>query len=278
MNQPTELFRKTTMNYKLRILQMTVAAAASFALTACGGGGGDDAPPATAGSTTTTTTMSTVSTAEGLWSGTTSTGRAVTGIVLDNNTYWVLYSSAGSSQVIAGAVQGTSTSAIGRFNSADGKDANLEGAGINNVTVSGTYTARQSFSGTLTYPALGQAVSFTTIFDRAYDLTPSLATVAGTYFGTAAVVGSTESAGVTITSAGQLSGTGAGGCRFSGSIAPHVKGNVYDVTVTFGGGVCSNGTSTVNGVGYFDSGAKRLYGAAVNSARSNGFIFVGTKP
>ena len=91
------------------------------------------------------------------------------------------------------------------------------------------------------------------------------------------MLGGTESAVVLITSAGAISGNGASGCQFTGTATPHAKGNVYDLSVTFGGGVCSNGRSTVNGIGYFDSTPKRLYGVALNSSRSNGFIFVGTK-
>jgi hypothetical protein len=62
-------------------------------------------------------------------------------------------------------------------------------------------------------------------------------------------------------------------------VAPRHRGCLlFDLTVTFGGGVCSNGTSTVTGIGYFDASTKRIYGAAPNSSRTDGFLFVGTKP
>src|ERR1035437_7385465 len=76
----------------------------------CGGGGGDggsSAPPAS------------VTTAEGMWTGTTSSNRTVNGFVLDDGTYWVLYSVANNSNTIAGGVQGTSTSNNGNFTSAN---------------------------------------------------------------------------------------------------------------------------------------------------------------
>ena len=241
------------------------------ALAACGGGG-DSGSPAAPGSGTG------ISTAEGLWTGTTNNGRSATGIVLDNGSFWVLYSVQGNSTVLAGAVQGTSSMAAGMFSSTDAKDANLEGLGILTARVAGSYVARQSFNGTVTYPTLGQSVTFTTTFNPAYDVTPSLATIAGAYTGTAAVVKGAETATVTIASSGLLNGVGATGCRFGGTATPRAKGNVYDVSVTFAGGVCTNGTSTVAGVAYFDTAAKRLYSAAVNSARTNGFIFVGVKP
>lgn len=245
------------------------ALSATLALTACnqdrGEGKNAAAAPAPA------------STAEGLWIGSTSTSRSVTGIVLDNGTCWVLYSAPNNSAVIAGAVQGTGTSLNGSFSSSDGKDFNLEGQGINDATVSASYIAKQSLNGSVTYPTLNQSVTFTSTYSAEYDKVPSLSTIAGTYTGTVAVVGATESATVAITSAGALSGSGAGGCQFTGSATPRAKGNVYDLSVIFGGGVCSNGSSTVTGIGCFDESSKRLYGMALNSARSNGFISVGTK-
>lgn len=244
------------------------ASPATLALVGCGGGGGggsSSSPPAS-------------TTAEGLWNGSTSTSRTVTGIVLDNGTYWVLYSSPNNSAVIAGAVQGTGTSLNGSFSSSDAKDFNLEGQGINNATVSASYNAKQSFNGAVTYSSPTPSVTFTSTYNPAYEQTPSLTSVAGTYFGTAAVVGGTESATVVVTSTGQITGIGISGCQFSGTATPHPKGNVFDLAVTFGGGVCSNGTSTVTGIGYFDATQNRLYSTALNSARSNGFIFVGTKP
>ena len=247
------------------------AVSMTLALTACGGGG-------RGGSTSTSAAApAPATTAEGLWIGSTSSSRSVTGIVLDDGTYWVLYSAPNNSTVIAGAVQGTGTSLNGSFSSSDGKDFNLEGLGINNATVSSSYVTKQSFNGVVTYSGLNQAITFTSTYNMAYDQIPNLSTIAGTYTGSAAVLAGTESATVNITSSGAINGSGASGCQFTGTATPRTKGNVYDLSVTFGGGVCSNGSSTVNGIGYFDSTPKRLYGVAVNSSRSNGLIFVGTK-
>ncbi|HUW37490.1 MAG TPA: hypothetical protein VMV91_09160 [Rhodocyclaceae bacterium] len=242
----------------------------ALTLSACGGGGG--------GGSTPTASSAPAQTAEGLWSGTTSTSRTIKGIVLDNGTYWVLYSPANNSALIAGVIEGTGTSLNGSFSSSDAKDFNLEGLGINNATVSASYTAKQTLNGSVTYPSLNQSSTFTSTYDTDYDQTPSLAILAGTYSGSAAVIGGSESATITVSAAGAVSGAGASGCQFTGTASPHAHGNVYDLSVTFGGGVCANGTSTVTGIGYFNSTKKTLFGAALNSTRSNGFIFVGTKP
>lgn len=216
--------------------------------------------------------------AEGIYIGPTSNGRTVTGVILDNGTYWVLYSAVNNPTVIAGAVEGTSTSRVGSFSSSDARDFNLEGQGINDATVSASYVARQSLNGIVMYTNSRQAISFVGSYNPTYDLVPSLSDVAGTYTGTAAVLAGVENAAVTISPTGTLTGRGTSGCQFAGTVATHARGNIYDVAVTFGGGVCSNGTSTVTGIGYYDASAKRLYGTALNVNRSNGFIFVGTKP
>src|SRR5665647_2276154 len=97
-------------------------------LTACGGGGGS-------GGTATVP----VADAQGLWNGSTSTSRSVTGIVLDDGSYWLLYSIPNVSSLIAGFVQGAGTSLNGSFSSSDAIDFNLSGQGVNNATVSASY-------------------------------------------------------------------------------------------------------------------------------------------
>jgi hypothetical protein len=133
--------------------------------------------------------------------------------------------------------------------------------------------------GTLTYIG-GTTNTFTSTYDADYDLTPSLATIVGTYSGEAVTVGNTnpELATVTIAGGGAITGSSAGGCSFTGTASPHAKGNVYDISVTFNGGVCTNGTNTVTGVAYYIAAQKGLVSTALNSGRTNGFLFEGTKP
>ena len=202
----------------------------------------------------------------------------MTSIVLDNGTYWLLYSVPHVSALVAGVVQGTGSSLNGSFSSSDGIDFNLEGQGINSATLSASYVARQSFNGSVAYPDPNQAFTFTGAYDAEYDQTPSAAAIAGTYTGIASVVGSNELTTIAVSSSGVVVGTGTGGCKFLGTAAPRTKGNLYDLSVVFGGGVCSGGTSAVTGIGYLDASAKRLYVAALNKSRSNGLIFSGIKP
>jgi hypothetical protein len=264
---------------KAKTITMIKAFALSWilALTACGGSGGNGgaapAPP--------------VPSAEGLWIGstsTTSTSRTVTGIVLDNDTYWILYSFPGVGSVIAGVVQGTGTSLNGSFSSSDGVDFNPVEKGINNATLSASYATKQSFNGSASYPNLNPTFTFTSSYNTDYDQTPSASAIAGTYVGPGSVNGGDELTTIIISSPGIVVGTGIEigtgtvGCRFVGTVVPRAKGNLYDLSVDVSGvGACASGPGTVKGIGYFDAGAKRLYVAALNKSRSNGLIFVGIK-
>ena len=252
------------------IIEAFVMSGLILALAACGGGGGG-------GSTTPPPDPAT--SAEGLWIGSASTSRSLTGFVLDDGSYWLLYSVPHASSFIAGVVQGSGTSFNGSFSSSDGIDFNLEGQGINNATVSVGYMVKQSFNGSVSYPSLNQAYTFTSTYNPDYEQTPSVAAIAGTYTGVASVAGNDELTTLVVSAPGVVVGTGlTSGCKFLGTARPRAKGNIYDLSVAFSGGACSSGTSTVAGIGYFDASAKRLYVAALNKSRSNGLIFVGIKP
>ena len=238
--------------------------AAMLAISGCGGGGGDS------GST------SSASAAQGLWLGTTSTNRTVTGLVFSDGTYYVLYSPIGNPTAIAGVVQGTGTTSASTFSSSDGRDFNLEGLGVLTGTVSANYATKQSFNGTVAYTAGGNT-SFTTTYSSAYETAPTLANVAGTYTGQVALSVGVQSATVTVSSTGAISG-GGNGCSLTGTATPRTDGNAYTLSITFGASPCFFANQTFTGVAYYNSATKRLYGAAPNAARTDGVLFVGTKP
>lgn len=85
-----------------------------FASVACGGGYGDldfsSLPQPTATSV------------EGRWTGTTPTGRTVAGLILENGSYWLFYTTRNNPNILAGLVQGTGTSHSGSFGSPNTKD------------------------------------------------------------------------------------------------------------------------------------------------------------
>lgn len=248
--------------------------AVSLTLTACGGGGASNdlgavpdpipTPPAP-------------TTAEGLWSGTSSSARTLTGLVLDDGSYWVFYSSPSNSGLIAGVIQGSGTALNGSFSSSNARDYNFEGSGVLDATVSASYVAKQTFNGSINYSAPSSTVSFSTSYRSSYEQTPSLAAVAGTYVGLASVAGGSEVATVQVSTTGVLTGAATGGCQFSGTMTPRSVG-AFTLSLTFSGGSCLYGSSTLTGIAHYDTATKRLYSAALNGNRTSAFVFAATRP
>lgn len=111
----------------IAIVEALALSCLMLALAACGSSGsGSDAPAPSAPS------------AEGLWIGSTSESRSVTGFVLDDGTYWILYSIPNASSFIAGVVQGTGSFLGGSFSSSNGIDFNVEGQGNRRINPPGT--------------------------------------------------------------------------------------------------------------------------------------------
>ena len=205
--------------------------------------------------------------------GTTSTGRAVAGLVLKDGSYWLFYSAGGNPTVLAGLVQGTGTSHSGSFGSSNTRDFSLEGAGIRAATMRGSYVPNKRFLGTIAY-FNGDTESFTSTSDADSESAPNLTQVTGTYVGLRA---DNHTITVTVESAGTLSSHASDGCTVAGTLSPRAKDNVFHTSVTFGGGACRHGTETLTGVAFFDAATKRLYSAALNHARTASFLFLGTK-
>lgn len=187
-------------------------------------------------------------TAEGLWIGNASSLRKMTGLVLDDGTYWIFYTGGpGRFTTTEGFIQGSGISRAGSFSSANGQDFNFAGLGTSNVTVSASFQPKQSFNGLISYPS--QGVSFTSEYSDKYEQGPSLDTIAGTY-----------DSGFTISSSGVMRGEFSSGCRFEGSVAPRKKGNVYDLTLTH---ACASGTTVASGIGYYNPDTRIFYAAAI---------------
>jgi hypothetical protein len=238
-------------------------------LAGCGGGSSDESPQPTPAPLPT-------GTAEGFWGGTTSASRTISGVVTNSGEYWFIYTAAGNSAVAAGFIQGHGSSVNGQFSSGDLRDFNFEGIGVVSGSVSSTYTQKKSLNGTVTYPSLSQNGGFTSTYDAQYEVTPTLASLAGKYSGQTGSIGGAEFATLNILSNGSFTGS-SGGCNYSGSVTPHTKGNIYDLTLTFGGGSCSYGTSKFTGISYYQKSTNQIYSAIVNKERSAGFLYIGTK-
>lgn len=241
----------------------------SCLLSACGGGGGG-------GGTTTTPTVPaapTATAAQGLWTGTTSSRRALAALVFDDGSYHLFYSGADSPTTVAGVIQGSGDGVDGAFASTDGRDFNLEGNGIRATGVSGSVSAGQSFSGSL---AGAETVTFNAGYDSASGTPASLDGLAGHFDGRlASASGETLHVALDIASDGVLSGDG-NGCVLGGRAQPHVGANAWDVTVAFSIETCPLADQGFSGVAYVDAEGK-LRLAATNGERSDAVLFLGTR-
>lgn len=252
-------------------------------LAGCGGGSSSSvstAPASILGMTTVSTpvTSQVVSGAEGLWNGATSTGIKITGLVLADGTFWFMYNSPSDNDVIAGAVQGNGRLNNGTFTSSNALDFNLDGMELDAATVSATFMTQQTINGAISYPDFNnQKVSFSASYNSNYEQTPSLATIVGTYAGTASEIDGPDMGTLTINAGGCFSFAGASACNVTGTVLPRAKGNVYNLSVTFGGAPCANPNTSTTGVGFFDPASKRFYALGLNTSRTTGFNFMGIK-
>ncbi len=219
--------------------------------------------------------VSSATSAEGLWVGTTNTNRTLTAAVLDDGTSYFFYSVAANPNQAAGVIQGPGTSDKGSFTSSNTKDFGI-GLTALDTTISATYTARQFLNGSFTDSGAG-TVTFTSAYNTAYDTTPGVAGLAGVYTGQAGSSGGVQTANVTAAADGTFTGTEQNGCTFAGKTTARTRGNVFDQSVTFGGAPCFFAGSTFQGIAYFDIVTRRLYTAAPNSPRTDAAIFFGTK-
>lgn len=275
-NTTRSIFRST-------LSALAVMAAAGLA--ACGGGGGGDGDSGgSAGSGTNpappAAPVTTRSTAEGLYSGTTNTGLDVAALILEDGQYYVLYGAGG---VVQGVVEGKGASGQTSFTSGDALDFNVVALTRTPGAVSASYTPMGSLAGG--YTGGGQTVQFSTRYSSQYDAPASVGEVLGSFSGQAASSGGTGPMTITVTGNGTLSGQATNGvarCNFTGRVTPRASGkHVLDLTVTFGGAGCALGNSTVTGVAVsvavpLAGGGSRqeLYAVGLLPDRSNGFVAV----
>ena len=233
--------------------------ATAVALAACGGGGGGAAPAPVA----------TVS-AEGIWSGAGSNGVLISFVILENGETWGLY---GTSVSINGALFGNTTT--------NGSSVSMSGSSfdfISRVTDPGSLTGSVVSKSTLNVVSnLGTRLD--AAYNASYDQAPSLAALAGTYFGQAVTDSiAPQSASVTISGTGAVSSIGTG-CTTSGSVVPRPTGkNIFNISLTSVGPSCALGNGTVvTGIGYFNPATRQLIAMALNSAKSDGLVFSGIR-
>jgi len=118
--------------------------------------------------------------------------------------------------------------------------------------------------------------SFSSAHDNSYATPPRLTTLAGSYTGTLAAEGLSES-GITldIKPDGTMTGKISCGCEIKATMS--LNGNAYAVSLTFNGGDHARTIQAFAGSAYFDAVNGRLLVVGLLDASKKPAIFVGAK-
>lgn len=244
-------------------MKLLCVATAATLLTACGGGGGSSAPAPTP-----------MAKAEGVYSGTTSTGLEFSLLVLENDQFYsLLGTTIGGVFFVSSLAEGQGNSNNGSF-AASGVNQYFDNGEVISGAVTSTYNAGVSISGTISQPPFGtSSFSGTTPVASTYiyNTPANPSSISGAWSGQ-----DLSGAGVnfSIGAGGAVSGTSLLGCSFSGSVTPRASGkNVFDTSVTFGGAPCALPGQTVQGITVtylLANGQRQLLTAITNSNRTAG--------
>ncbi len=218
-------------------------------------------------------------TAEGIWTGTTDRNETVRAIILDEGTYYILYSKPGNA-IDAGVFQGSGTAIDGNFSSPNGMNFAIANALETNgsaspVSLSGSYAPRSSLQLTLTDHLGTRNLAATYI--PGSEQPPSLTAVAGTYTGVAGHIDGRRPATFTLSIDGNITGSN-DVCAFTGTMTPRNLVNAFDWTLRAIGGPCRFGSGPISGVMYYDEATRKIHGFAPFDGRSNQYYLIGTKP
>lgn len=242
-------------------------------LAGCGGGGSSSS-----NSSNNTSQQPTPGQAQGVYSGTSSTGSSFSSIVLPNDKFYAIYGSvSGNLFLISGFIFGQGTSNNGTY-TASVTDINSAAATATG-SITATYTQGSSISGKLTESST--TITFTGSPNPSssykYNQAATLSEIAGTWSGDAL---DGLSVTVTINSDGTFSGSDSAGCSFSGTISADSSGkNFFDVSVTFGASPCALPNQSASGIAadyLLSDGVTRQLIAGVTSG-SLGTVFAADK-
>jgi hypothetical protein len=249
-----------------KVARCLVGVLLASGLAACGGGGGSDSPPPVAPPPPPAIVKSS---AEGIWSGPSTKGFSVRGVILENGEYWLTYYQGSTA---FGLFQGSSRSDAGVLTSTNLLDFYAPDGSPGAGTFNATYKVNDTLVGNTVTSARTDTVDLR--YESKYDepVTPGLTT--GVWFSETGPLLITYN----VTATGSMTGFTVDGCTFSGSLRPRASGKfVYDISYTFGPAPCFRPGVTVSGVAIPSvsaTGEFQLQTATLDSARSGGFLLL----
>jgi hypothetical protein len=252
----------------LRKVNLALAVSPLVFLAACGGGTDASLPAPAPLIALTPPVLST--TAEGFWTGLSSTGYTVNTAVLETGETWGVYT---SGSTIYGALYG-STSVIGNNVTITGTDFNFLSNSSSQGNLTGTISAKSSMS------LSGSGGSIPLTYRSSYDSAATSAAITGTW----AFTGRSGSyslipGSITVDGAGRFT-LNQSNCVTTGSIVPRPSGkNIYNLTLTGSGVGCAVGQSSMSGIAFLDTTVtpNKFLSLALTSSKNDGVIVIGTK-
>ena len=218
--------------------------------------------------------------AQGIWTGMTSAGENSVAIVLDDGTYYVLYSRPGNS-TDAGVVQGTETAVGGTLSSSDAIDFPIALATETSefatpASLNGNYAPRSDLHLTFTTSRLG-ARTLTATYVAGSDQPPNVTAAAGQYSGISGHVYGRRVTSFIVDASGNITGGNDAGCRFTGTITPRASIHAFDWTLRATNNGCIFGSGPIFGVMYYDDATRQIHGFAPYSLREDHYYLIATK-
>ena len=230
---------------------------------------------------TCTSTPVNVSKVKGVWTGTTSLDESVHAVVLEDGTFYLVYTQPGTTTDVA-LVRGTLTSADGAISSTDAINFPIalreEVAGVaRKNSVSGTFIPQRQLQLDISSATATRSVSADYV--PGSEQAPSVAALAGQYTGATGHIAGRRAASWTIDAGGKLSGSNTVGCVFNGTITPHASVHAFDWTITekAPGSCIFDDAVTISGMLYYDEGTRQIRAFAPYDERIEDFFMIGTK-
>jgi hypothetical protein len=211
--------------------------------------------------------------AQGVYSGTTSSGSTFESIVLPNDKIYAIYGTvSGNVLTLDGMVAGQGTSGNDTFTASSVTDFLYTGT-VYTDSLTATDVPGSSINGTLTENGTPITFNGTASSSFNYNTPASVSDITGTWTGTL-LDGSPTT--VTINSNGSLSGSSSG-CSFTGTVtADSSNKNFFDISVTFGAS-CTSPNQTATGIAVYSllpDGVTHELLAGVTAGTSFGTVFV----
>ena len=212
--------------------------------------------------------------AEGLWLGYTGDDRIAVSVVSEGGDGYVFYTNTAQTEWAGVGVTRLENSSAGVLSSF-ARDFSWEFSDIFDLTISGSVSGDR-FTGNLDYGING-ANSFDLTYDDVYEDTADIANLVGSYSGIGGSGFGQEGVQFVINEEGRYAGISEYGCEANGYLAPRSRGNIFDVSISFGPEPCTYANQTLMGNALYHPELNYLFMAAPEPTFTGGIAVIASK-